>query len=186
MNHAPNVTTGKPKVSGGIWRAPYGTVVSKDPTAALPGTAVCLGFISDAGLVNDNSISVSTIKAWGGVIVYSSNEETTDTFQFAMIESENVGVKKAVYGDDNVKINNGIVEVDVKADDPIHAVWIFELALRNGKAKRIIVNDGAITEREPINYNDSDAVAYGVTISAYPDSTGSTHHEYSEEAEPSV
>ena len=54
--------------------------------------------------------------------------------------------------------------------------------MRGGRAKRIVIPDGAVTARETITYNDSDAVAYGITVSAYPDSTGKTHVEFLEAA----
>lgn len=55
---------------------------------------------------------------------------------------------------------------------------MFEIALRGNKKKRIVIADGAVTSREEITYNDSDAIAYGITVSAYPNSDGATHDEY--------
>ena len=75
---------------------------------------------------------------------------------------------------------DGAITVNVKAEDPVERVWVFELALRNEKAKRIVIPDGAITSRDEISYNDSDAVGYGITVSAYPDSNAVTHKEYIE------
>ena len=139
--------------------------------------------VSEDGLENANEMSVSEIKAWGGVIVYRSLDGLTDNFILTLIESENIDVLKAVYGDNNVTVMaNGDIKIEVKAEDPQEAVWVFDLALRNNKAKRIVIEDGAITSRESITYNDSDAIGYGITVSAYPDATGGTHHEYLEGA----
>ena len=180
-NTAGYVTTGKPNVSGGIWVAPKGTTLPTDSTTALSGSYVCLGYVSEDGLENANEMDVSAIKAWGGNIVYRSLTEMTDEFKLALIETENVEVKKAVYGSSNVSVDgSGNVTVNVVAADPVECVWVFELALRNGTSHRIVIPDGAITAREAIKYNDSDPVAYGVTISAYPDSNGKTHIEYTE------
>jgi hypothetical protein len=126
-------------------------------------------------------MDVSAIKAWGGMIVYRSLNELDDNFVLTLIESENADVLKAVYGSNNVTVDaDGNVTVAVKADDPEENVWVFELALRNSRAKRIVIADGAITAREAITYNDSDAVGYGITVSAYPDANGETHKEYLE------
>lgn len=186
-NIATNVSTGKPNISGGVWVAPKGTTLPTDATTALGGSFVCLGYVSEDGLENSNEMDVSAIKAWGGLIVYRSLNELTDEFSLALIESENVDVLKTVYGDSNVTVdasNNVIVKI--KAEDPQEKVWVFELALRGGKAKRIVIPDGAITARDPITYNDSDAIAYGITVSAYPDENGETHTEYIEGTAPSV
>ena len=181
-NTAGYVTTGKPNIGGGVWVAPKGTTLPTDATTALDTSKfVCLGYVSEDGLENNNEMDVSAIKAWGGMIVYRSLTELTDEFSFALIETENVDVKKTVYGSNNVSVDGeGNTTVNVVADDPEEFVWVFELALRNNTAHRIVIPDGAITARETITYNDSDPVAYGVTVSAYPDSTGKSHIEYTE------
>ena len=176
---ATNVSTGKPKVTGGIYRAPKGTTLPTDATTALSDAFINLGYVSEDGVSNANDMDVSEIKAWGGVIVYRSLNSLNDQFSLALIESENVDVLKAVYGEANVTVDgSGNVAVDVIAEDPAEAVWVIELALRGGVPRRIVIPDGAITAREAITYNDSDPIAYGITISAYPDSTGKTHKEY--------
>lgn len=180
-NTASNVSTGKPNISGAVFRAPLGTTLPTDATTALDNAFVCLGYVSEDGLENENEMDVSATKAWGGMIVYRSLTELNDSFKLTLIESENVDVLKAVYGDSNVTVGqDGTIHVEVKADDPAEAVWVFDLALRGSKAKRIVIADGAITARETITYNDSDAIGYGITVSAYPDATGKSHEEYQE------
>lgn len=181
-NTATNVSTGKPKVSGAVFRAPLGTTLPTDATSALDPAFVCLGYVSEDGLTNNNEMDVSTIKAWGGVIVYRSLTELNDNFVLKLIESENVDVLKTVYGSENVTQADGQTHIVVKAEDPEEAVFVFELALRNKRAKRIVIPDGAVTAREAIVYNDSDPIAYGTTISAYPDADGKTHDEYLEDS----
>lgn len=178
-NTATNVSTGKPNISGAVYVAPLGTTLPTDATTALDAAFVCLGYVSEDGLENNNELDVSEIKAWGGNIVYRSLNGLDDTFSLSLIESENVDVLKNVYGDDNVTVDaSGNVTINIVAEDPQEKIWVFELAMRGGRAKRIVIPDGAITTREAITYNDSDAVAYGITVSAYPDSTGKTHTEY--------
>lgn len=182
-NTATNVSTGKPKVSGGVWVAPLGSTLPTDATTALDAAFVCLGYVSEDGLENANEMDVSDIKAWGGNIVYRSLTELTDNFSLALIESESEDVLKNVYGDTNVTSDlEGNITVNIKAEDPQEKVWVFELTLRGGRAKRIVIPDGAVTSRESITYNDSDAIAYGITVSAYPDANNVTHKEYIEAA----
>jgi hypothetical protein len=180
-NTATNVSTGKPNISGAVYVAPLSTTLPTDATTALDAAFVCLGYVSEDGLENNNELDVSEIKAWGGNIVYRSLNGLDDTFSLSLIESENVDVLKNVYGDANVTVDaNGNVTINIVAEDPQEKIWVFELAMRGGRSKRIVIPDGAVTARETITYNDSDAVAYGITVSAYPDSTGKTHVEYLE------
>lgn len=179
-NVATNVSTGKPNISGAVYVGKIGTAtVPTDATTPLGSDFVCLGYVSEAGLSNNNEMSMNPIKAWGGMIVYRSLTELNDNFALALIESENVDTLKAVYGDANVTTDSsGNITIDVKATDPEESIWVFELSLRGGKVKRIVIPVGAVTTREAITYNDSDAIAYGITVSAYPDATGSSHKEY--------
>ena len=179
-NNASNVSTGKPMVSGAVFTAPLGTAVPTDATTPLSSEYICLGHVSEDGVANANEMDISEIKAWGGLTVYRSLNGLTDNFTLKLIESENVEVLKRVYGENNVTVDDetGDITVVVKADDPEERVWVFEIALRGGKKKRIVIPDGAITSREEITYNDSDAIAYGTTVSAYPNSDGETHKEY--------
>lgn len=178
-NTATNITTGKPNIAGAVYVGKIGTAtVPTDATTSLGDAFTCLGYVSEDGLKNNNEMDVSSIKAWGGMIVYRSLNELNDNFALTLLESENIDVLKAVYGDENVTESDGKITVNVKAADPEEMIWVFELSLRNGKAKRIVVPDGAVTSRDEITYNDSDAVGYGITVSAYPDSNGNTHKEY--------
>lgn len=178
-NTATNVSTGKPKVTGAVYVAPKTATLPTNATSTLPSQYVCLGYVSEDGLENENELEVSDIKAWGGNIVYSSLTGMTDTFAFSLMESKNADVLKAVYGDANVSESGGAVTVNVKAETPEEKIWVFELALRGGIAKRIVVPSGAVTAREAITYNDSDAIGYGITVTAYPTANG-THQEFIE------
>ena len=179
--NASNVSTGKPKVTGAIYRAPKGTTLPTDATTALGAAFKELGHVSEDGVTNTQNMDVSVIKAWGGVVVLRSLNELGDEFKFALIETENVDVLKSVYGEGNVTVDaSGNTAVTIKADDPEEAVWVIELALRGGIPRRIVIPDAAITARDDIVYNDSDPIAYGITLSAYPYEafSGGTHREY--------
>ena len=102
MSTATNVSTGKPKVGGAIYRAPLGTALPTDAKTALTEAYKNLGYASDAGVVNSNSPQSGNIKAWGGDNVLTYQNEKTDTFAFTLIEALNSDVLKAVYLDENV------------------------------------------------------------------------------------
>lgn len=177
-NTSTNVSTGRPNIAGAVYVAPKSTAVPTDASTPLASEYVCLGYVSEDGLENSNDLTMSDIKEWGGAIVYRSLTEMVDNFSLSLIESENVDVLKAVYGSSNVTATGDVITVDVKTEDPEESVWVFELALRGNKKKRIVVPVGAVTARETISYNAEDAIAYGITVSAYPDENGSTHKEY--------
>lgn len=178
-NNAQNVTTGKPKIGGSVFRAPLKTALPTDATTALSDAFINQGYISDDGLTNANSPSSDKIKAWGGDTVHSYQTEKPDTFQFKLIEALNVEVLKTVYEEKNVKgtLEDGIT-VKANSGENQYYAWVVEMILNGNVMKRIVIPSAKITELEEIVYADEDALGYGITIEATPDQDGQTHYEY--------
>lgn len=178
-NKASNVTAGKPKITGAIFRAPVGSTLPTDAKTELDTAFKCLGYVSEDGVTNGNSPESEQTKAWGGDVVLSTQTEKPDTFQFKLIEAKNVDVLKMIYGDSHVTgdLDTGI-KVDVTAEDPGPAAYVIDMILKDGDLKRIVIPSASISEMDDIVYNDSEPVGYDVTLTATADDTGCTHHEY--------
>ena len=174
-----NVTTGKPKVGGAVWRAPVGTALPENALDALNNAFMELGYCSEDGVTNNNSPESDGIKAWGGSTVYSYQSAKPDTFGFKLIEALNPNVLKAVYRDDNVTgdLDTGIT-VKANAKEQEEYSWIIDMVLRGGILKRVVIPQASITEIGEINYGDEDAVGYEITLTAVPDEKENTHYEY--------
>lgn len=178
-NVASNVSAGKPKTTGAIWVAPKGTNLPDDTADALDASFACLGYCSDAGLVNSTNLESTDIKAWGGDTVLSIQTSKDDTFQFTLIEILNEDVLKFVYGSDNVTgdLSTGLAISANNADLPEVAI-VIDMILRDNTAKRVVIPDAKISEVGDITYSDSAAVGYETTVKCIPDTDGNTHYEY--------
>lgn len=178
-NKAANVTAGKPKITGAVFRAPVDTTLPTDAKTELDAAFACLGYVSEDGVTNENSPSSEQTKAWGGDVVLNTQTEKPDTFAFKLIEAKNVDVLKMVYGDSHVTgdLDTGI-HVEATAEDPGEAAYVIDMILKGGDLKRIVIPTASISEMEEIVYSDSEAVGYGVTLAATADENGCTHHEY--------
>jgi len=177
---ASNVTAGKPAVGGAVYRAPLGTTLPASAKEKLDDAFVPLGYISEDGITNDNSIETEEVKAYGGDTVLSTQTGKTDNFGATFIEALNVEVLKMVYGDENVSgtLATGIT-VRANSKEIGGAVYVIDQILKEGALKRIVIANGKISELGEISYNDSDPVGYETTIAALPGfSDGDTHKEY--------
>jgi len=174
-----NVTAGKPAIGGAIWRAAKGTTLPTDAATALAAAFKSLGYCSEDGLTNASAPSTSFIRAWGKDIVLTLLDEKNDSFQVTLIEALNDEVLKAVYGSDKVSgtLSAGLT-VEVDNTLPEEGVWVVDMIMNSNTVKRIVIPHGVLTDLDDITYSDSDAVGYGVTITAMPDANGKTHYEY--------
>ena len=179
-NSVSNVTAGKPKIGGSVFRAPAGTDLPTDATTALDAAFKCLGYVSDEGVTNSTSIESEDIKAWGGDTVLTPQTGKTDTFQLALLESLNVDALKAYFGDDNVtgtSLETGLtIKCNSKELQP--SVWVVEMIAAGNIPHRVVIPNAKPTEMEDITYVDNEPVALGITLTALPDEDGQTHYEY--------
>lgn len=183
-NNAQNVSTGKPKITGAIYRAPLGTALPTDAVMELNEAFNCVGYISEDGVSNDGSIETDELKAWGGdtVLIYQTGK--TDDFKFEMLETLNVEVQKAYFGDNNVTgdLTNGIV-TKINANERGSNAWVIDMNLRNA-VRRIVIPDAKVKETGEIVYQDVDAIKYPITLGAqaYAGYDGDTHREFTKSA----
>lgn len=182
-NTALNVSTGKPKVGGAIYRTTeLGTTLPTTADEALDQAFVCLGYVSEDGLTNTNSPESEDIRAWGGDVVLTTQTSKDDTFTCTLIEVLNENVLKAVYGSANVTgtLATGLT-VKATSDEPEEAIWVVDMIMRGGVKNRIVIPDGKVSEVAEIAYRDNEAVGYGLTIKAIHDGTA-THYQYTKAA----
>lgn len=177
-NTVTNVSAGKPKVGGAINVADTSATLPTTVNAALTGFTA-LGYVSEDGLTNQNTIESEDIKAWGGDTVLVIQTEKTDTFGLTLIEVLNVDVLKIVFGDTNVTgtLADGIT-VNVNATELPEKAWVIDMVMRNGALKRIVIPRAKVSEIGEVSYTDNEAVGYELTLTALPDTNGNTHYEY--------
>jgi hypothetical protein len=184
-NNANNVTAGKPRVAGSVYRGATSASLPTDATSTIASAFKALGYISEDGVKNNNSPETENIKAWGGDVVLNTLTGKEDTFTFKLIEAMNVDALAAVYGSDNVSgtLSNGIT-VKANASSSEAAAYVIDMVLKNNVLKRIVIPNATVSEVAEIAYTDNEAVGYEVTITAVPDASGYTHYEYIKQTTP--
>lgn len=179
MNDADNVSFGKPKATGAVFVAPFGTALPTNAHMALNGAFEGLGYVSEDGLVNSVEADTEEVNAWGGDLVLVGQTTFKETFTVNLIET-NVEALKVYYGEDNVvEEGNGSITVTQKNEMLPNVSVVFDLVLTGGRIKRIVVPNAQIADRSgEITYVDGEPIAYPAMFVAYPDENGDTHKEY--------
>ena len=185
-NTKENVTFGKPKVAGAIYRAVCGEGVTIPTTvsADLDTDLKCLGYISEDGVTHNMENSDDGIKAWGGDTVLVPDVDRTDSFQFTLLEVMNEEVLKAVFVDSNVTVtaatSSAPKQIAVASNSAVQpdCVWVIDMVMQGNNPKRVVIPKGAITEIGEVVYKDDEAVGYQITVNGKADGSGNTHYEY--------
>lgn len=179
-NEVLNVSTGKPRVAGSVYRAPKGTTLPTSADEALNGAFSSLGYVSEDGVTNNNTAENDEIKAWGGDVVLITQTGKPDEFTITLIEALNGNVLGTVYGDSNVTVNAvaGTIVVNASAEQLAEQAYVIDMAMRGGALKRIVISAATLKEVGEIVYKDDEAVGYKITLACMPDANGYTHKEY--------
>ena len=92
MPNVTNVSTGKPKVAGAVYRAPKGTTLPTNATSTLPSAWAEMGYISEDGVTNSNAPTTEKVKDWSGQVILVLTTEKPDTFDSDGLKRFDFGV----------------------------------------------------------------------------------------------
>ena len=176
---AANVAVGKPnlKVSGGVLSAPLGSARPTDADTLLDSAYESHGYVGEDGVTESTERSTEEIRAWGGVKVRTVQTEYGCSLSLTFIESRRASTLKAIFGEDNVTVADGVIKVRRNEAVLPHRQWVIDM--KDGEnARRLDVGYGQITEVGDVTYSDGEAISYEVTISCDPDDNGDSLVEY--------
>lgn len=178
-NTASNVLVGRPLATGGILVAPLPATLPTSATSTPNAAFDAAGYVSSDGVIQTLGTDVTEIKAWGGDIVRRIQTSHDLTYAFTLIETNEVSLT-VYYGDENVTVGTGTTAVEIKAGDLPRKAWLVEI--KDGdKRVRIVIPDGQVTDRGDITYADENAIAYELTLTCYPDSSGVKAYIYTDD-----
>jgi hypothetical protein len=181
-NEASNVIVGQPRVEGVAYYAPAGTALPTDASTPLPpATWQMMGYASEDGLSNSQSMDNNEINAFGGVTVRTVMTGYSDEYSMTFIEAKNPLTLKAVFGDAQVTEDAGVTRVSKGAFERDYHPWVFDLA-DGDTLIRVVLPDAKISEVGDIVWNAQDAVGFECTIATRPNANGETSYYYMQAA----
>lgn len=183
MPNTNEVTAGKHKVGGHVYRAPIGTALPEDATTTLSSAFIDMGYISEDGVTNSSSREVTEIKDWNNNVVMRIQTSKDDKFKAKFISALNTEVQKMVYGDENVVgtsvTDAGGLVIKSNSKELEDYIYVFEMVATGNIAHRVVIPCAKPIEIGDITYKSTEAVGYEVTLgcAAY-NADGDTHINY--------
>lgn len=159
MGDAANVRVG---ADGQAYYAPTGTDLPTEWDDTLNGAFIDLGYCTEDGLTEKHTVSTQKIKNWKGATVREQVTEESYTFDIGFLE-DNDDVLTVFYG--------GAPKDGVAGGQGTRGSWVFDV-VDGDEVLRFVVPDGQVTAWSDVPHKNSEAVKYGVTITAYPDEDG--------------
>ncbi len=174
---AENVTNAKPIAQGAVWAGSTSMDRPTDANSSLPSEATGLGYVNEDGLTKTVERDGEDINAWGGDAVLRVQTSYAESYSFGLIETTSAVLAEA-FGQENVETTDDGIKVLHRSAELPDRMFIFEIALTQGRKQRTVIPRGKVTEIEDIEYQDGEAVTYGLTLSALPDSDGNYGYTY--------
>ncbi|WP_457659174.1 phage tail tube protein [Streptomyces microflavus] len=167
-------------VTGAAYVAAPKSTLPTDSTSGWGAAFTDIGWISDDGITESNSTDATEIKGWqGGQTVRKVISSSEMTFQFTAIETSKT-VLELYHKGSKVATVSGKSVLAIKAPGPDRRTFGFDVI--DGDAHiRIVIPDGEVTETGDITYKSDEAVAYELTITAYPGPDGTVAIKYSDD-----
>lgn len=174
LGNTQNVLAGIPDVAGGLWVKDLITDPKQYPKAGADLKTdgwTHVGFISEDGVTEANERDTEKVKAWGGDTVRVLQNDHTQTFSFSFFELGNPEVLKLIYGDENVTVSDGKVEVKQNSKVLPHKSFLIQVLDGATKIDKFIP-DGQIIETGELQMTHSAVMSVEVTVEAFVDKQG--------------
>lgn len=162
-------------VGGKVWKAPLGTLAPTTATATVTGYTN-LGYLSEDGFTEADDVDTEEITAWqNGTLVRRVITSQAKTFEFVCIESTPAVMELRHPGS---TVAGGALAVKALKSG-IYFALVFDV-IDGATHLRIVAPKCEVTDFEDIEYQNGEAIGYGVTVTVYPDADGVVIYKYSD------
>lgn len=174
------VTVGQPVEGGGCYAsfaaAPtYPTSATEDMSTLADYESV--GELSDAGFTEGKNVTTSTHKGWHGTTLLATTDDSTDTYQAALVEVDRGTAAKLRYGAANVTVNEttgAITQINNGKVNDDEVSLVFEELESNGYLRRTVVKRCKVTRFDDVPHQRGNLMVYGMTFTVLEPADGST------------
>lgn len=158
--------------NGHVYLANFGAAAPTDATAALDTAFNEIGYVDEKGVSITPKITTADINAWQSAVPVKQGIKTVSlTFKMNLLQ-DNSSTAGAWFLDQSFVSNTGGAKLILPAaptllERALVVEWVDDKAVNN----RLYVARCIVTDRDALTLDRSNAVAYGLTISALADAS---------------
>ena len=174
-NGTDNIKVAKPKVGGGLFRAPLGTKLPTSYDEPLDPAFVSMGLVGEEGVTRSEEAESDDKIAWGGDAVADLPGNHSLSLSATLLEGRNATTLKAIRGDANVIVDEmtGAIEVLTNSKRAPRAVYVVDT-----DSVRDVIPNAQISASGDVQYVHNEVIQYETTFKAYPDADGNKARQY--------
>lgn len=166
-------------VTGSVWVGPTTAAAPTSSVSVLTGFTE-LGYVSTDGLEEGRDRSTNQIRAWqNGDLIREIVTESTATFKFMLMETTKAVIELFYGSTVSGSTDSSKVDVNPSATGGKKS-FVFNV-VDGTSVIRTYVPTGEVLSVEPVKSANGEVIGYGVTVTAYPDSTGKAYSKFSSE-----
>jgi hypothetical protein len=164
-------------VTGSVWVGPTTATAPTSSVSTLTGFTE-LGYVSPDGLEEARDRSTSQIRAWqNGDLIREVVTESTATFKFMLMETTKAVIELFYGSTVSGTTTSSVVDVNPSATGGKKS-FVFN-TVDGTSVHRTYVATGEVLSVEAVKSANGEVIGYGVTVTAYPDSTGVAFKKFS-------
>lgn len=164
-------------ISGIVSVGPTTTTAPTNATTALAAGFTDVGEISDAGVIEAWNDSSTDIRNNAGVVVRTIISQSSGTLQFTMLETSATTLE-LYYKGSTVTGSSSPYTLAIKQPQADRRSFVLD-TLDGTIPERLYIPDGEVTARGNVTHAASGVKQYEVTITCYPDTTGTLAYKFS-------
>lgn len=173
-NTAANVKVG---VTGSVWVGATTATAPTSATSSLTGFTE-LGYVGPDGLEEGRDRSSNQIRAWqNGDLIREVITESTATFKFMLMETTKAVIELFYGSTVSGTAAASTISVNASATGGTKS-FVFNV-VDGTSVQRTYVATGEILSVEPVKLANGEVIGYGVTVTAYPNSSGVAYSKFS-------
>lgn len=164
-------------VTGSVWVGATSATAPTSATSTLTGFTE-LGYVSPDGLEEARDRSTSQIRGWqNGDLIKEVVTESTATFKFMLMESTKAVIELFYGGSVSGTGASSVIDVNPSATGGKKS-FVFNV-VDGTSVQRTYVATGEVTAVESVKAANGEVIGYGVTVTAYPNSSGVAFSKFS-------